>query len=84
MMLETSEEEQLLFRAGVSEVDNRVLHQGNVAGRYAIVPVDELVGDNEPDEDVIGFDSANSRISEQRYGVFWNCGFTTLQLLTGE
>jgi len=58
LTFETSEEEQLLVRAGVSEMNNRVLYQGDVTGRYAVVPVDELVGgDDEPSDDVLGFDS---------------------------
>ncbi|MFC3478740.1 hypothetical protein [Halobacterium litoreum] len=54
---ETSEREQLLIRAGFSEVENRVLYQGDVTGRYAVVPVDELVGDEDRGDDVLGFDA---------------------------
>jgi hypothetical protein len=58
LTFETSEEEQLLVRAGVSEVENRVLYQGDVTGRYAVVPVDELVENEEDTEaDVLGFDA---------------------------
>lgn len=57
LTFETSEREQLLVRAGVSEVENRVLYQGDVTGRYAIVPVDELVADQEAGDEVLGFDT---------------------------
>lgn len=58
MTFDVSEREQLLIRAGVDEMENRTLFSGDVTGRYAVVPVDELVEANQPqNEEMIGFDS---------------------------
>lgn len=48
MTFETGEEEQLLVRAGVSEVNSHMLYQCNVTDRYVVVPVDKFVGDDGP------------------------------------
>lgn len=47
---ETDEDERLVVIAGRDEMDNRTIYSGSTAGRYAIVPVDELAGDHEGDE----------------------------------
>jgi hypothetical protein len=54
---ETSDIEQLLIRAGENKVRNRVLYQGNITSRKAVAPKDELVGEDEPGDNLLGFDA---------------------------
>jgi hypothetical protein len=60
----------LLVPAGVSEVENRILYQGDVTGWYAIVPVEGLVADEEAGDDVLGFDTESQLEEMQIVGEF--------------
>ena len=52
---ETDEDERLVVIAGRDEMDNRTIYSGSTAGRYALVPVDDLAGgetDETPSQDL--------------------------------
>lgn len=70
---------KLLVRAGVSEVENRILYQGDVTGRYAIVPVDELVADHDATDEVLGFDT-EPQIEESRTRQLLTCVRSSIRL----
>ncbi|WP_089813373.1 hypothetical protein [Halomicrobium zhouii] len=62
---ETDKRELLAIMAGCGEYDRQTIYQGSVDGRYAVVPVDELI-DSDTGDSLDGLDDAELLLQEMQ------------------